>query len=42
MEKKIILADTSILIEFFRKNDKNKTTLVKLVRDGYLMLMMRG
>lgn len=30
MADKIILADTSILIEYFRKSDKSNSTLVKL------------
>lgn len=30
MEKKIILLDTSILIEYFRKTDKSKSQLFKL------------
>jgi predicted nucleic acid-binding protein len=39
MEKKIILADTSIFIEFFRKNDKDKTALIQLVRNGYVYVI---
>lgn len=35
MEKKIVLVDTSILIDLFRKTDKEKSELVKLVREGY-------
>jgi tRNA(fMet)-specific endonuclease VapC len=33
MADKIVLGDTSILIEFFRKKDKSKTTLVRLLED---------
>lgn len=29
------MADTSILIDFFRKTDKTKSLLVSLARDGY-------
>lgn len=35
MADKIILADTSLLIELFRKTDKANSTLVSLVRQGY-------
>jgi predicted nucleic acid-binding protein len=35
MAGKIILADTSILIDFFRKTDKANSKLIALVRDGY-------
>lgn len=35
MENKIILIDTSILIEFFRKTDKANSTLLSLVKKGY-------
>ncbi len=31
----MILVDTSILIDFFRKTDKSKTVLLALVREGY-------
>ncbi|MHA4742491.1 type II toxin-antitoxin system VapC family toxin [Dyadobacter sp. MSC1_007] len=34
MEKKLILVDTSILIDFFRKTDKSNSQLIKLVRDN--------
>jgi tRNA(fMet)-specific endonuclease VapC len=36
MENKIILIDTSILIEFFRKTDKAKSILLGLVKQGYI------
>jgi tRNA(fMet)-specific endonuclease VapC len=32
MEKKLVLVDTSILIDFFRKTDKANSQLMKLVR----------
>ena len=35
MEEKIILADTSILIDFFRKTDKSNSRLIALIRQGY-------
>jgi tRNA(fMet)-specific endonuclease VapC len=35
MAEKMILVDTSILIDLFRKTDKSKTALVSLVKDGY-------
>lgn len=35
MAEKIVLADTSILIDFFRKTDKENSTLIALVRQGY-------
>ena|SRR6185312_15671788 len=35
MEENIVLADTSILIDYFRKTDKSNSTLVKLFRQGY-------
>lgn len=35
MENKIILIDTSILIDYFRKIDKTKSTLVSLVDKGF-------
>ena len=35
MADKIILADTSILIEYFRKSDKSNSTLVKLFNQDY-------
>jgi predicted nucleic acid-binding protein len=35
MAEKMILIDTSILIDLFRKTDKSKTALVSLVKDGY-------
>ncbi|MGI8635573.1 MAG: type II toxin-antitoxin system VapC family toxin [Segetibacter sp.] len=35
MADKIILVDTSILIDLFRKTDKTNSTLVALVREGY-------
>lgn len=36
MAEKIILADTSILIDFFRKTDKANSKLIALVREGYV------
>lgn len=35
MADKIVLADTSILIDYFRKSDKSNSILVKLFRRGY-------
>jgi tRNA(fMet)-specific endonuclease VapC len=35
MEDNIVLADTSILIDYFRKTDKSNSILVKLFRQGY-------
>lgn len=35
MESNLILIDTSILIDFFRKTDKENATLVKLTKQGY-------
>ncbi len=35
MADKIILADTSLLIDFFRKCDKSKSQLISLVKKGY-------
>ena len=35
MADKIILADTSLLIDFFRKSDKSKYKLISLIKDGY-------
>jgi tRNA(fMet)-specific endonuclease VapC len=35
MENKLILIDTSILIEFFRKTDKANSTLLNLVKKGF-------
>ncbi len=35
MAEKIVLVDTSILIDFFRKTDKSKSQLVSLVRQGF-------
>lgn len=35
MAEKIILADTSILIDFSRKTDKANSKLIALVREGY-------
>ncbi len=35
MADKIVLADTSILIDLFRKTDKSNSVLVSLVRQGY-------
>lgn len=35
MAKKIVLVDTSILIDLFRKTDKSNSILLALVRQGY-------
>ena len=35
MADKVILADTSLLIDFFRKSDKSKSQLISLVKRGY-------
>lgn len=35
MAYKIVLVDTSILIDYFRKKDKEKSVLVALVKQGY-------
>ena len=35
MADKIILIDTSILIDYYRKTDKEKSVWIKLIRDGY-------
>ncbi len=35
MTDKIILVDTSILIDLFRKTDKDNASLIALVRQGY-------
>ncbi len=35
MADKIILLDTSILIDYYRKTDKNNTVWVSMVRQGY-------
>ena len=35
MADNIVLVDTSILIDFFRKSDKANSPLVSLVRQGY-------
>jgi len=35
MEKEIILLDTGILIEYFRKKDKEKSILYQLSLDSY-------
>lgn len=35
MANKIILVDTSILIDFFRKTDKSNSVLIGLVKKGY-------
>lgn len=35
MAGKIILVDTSILIDYFRKSDKSKSKLISLTRAGY-------
>lgn len=35
MADKIILIDTSVLIDYFRKTDKENAALVALVKQGY-------
>ncbi len=35
MEDKIVLVDTSILIDLFRKTDKANSVLISLVKQGY-------
>jgi len=35
MADKIILVDTSILIDYFRKSDKANSKLISLIRNGY-------
>lgn len=35
MAEKIVLVDTSILIDLFRKTDKSNAALIALVRQGY-------
>lgn len=35
MADKIVLVDTSVLIDYFRKTDKNNAVLVALVKQGY-------
>ena len=35
MEEKLIMVDTSILLDFYRKTDKENAVWVKLVRQGY-------
>ncbi|MCF0058434.1 type II toxin-antitoxin system VapC family toxin [Dyadobacter sp. CY356] len=35
MAEKIVLVDTSILIDLFRKTDKNNSKLLALLRQGY-------
>ena len=36
MADKIVLVDTSILIDLFRKTDKSNSKLISLVRQGYI------
>jgi tRNA(fMet)-specific endonuclease VapC len=35
MADKIVLIDTSILIDLFRKSDKSNSVLISLVKQGY-------
>lgn len=35
MENQIVLVDTSILIDYYRKTDKEKTVWISLIRQGY-------
>jgi len=36
MAQKVVLVDTSILIDLFRKTDKSNSKLVALVKQGYI------
>jgi tRNA(fMet)-specific endonuclease VapC len=36
MAKKLVLVDTSILIDFFRKSEKANSRLLKLVREDFI------
>jgi tRNA(fMet)-specific endonuclease VapC len=36
MADKIILIDTSVLIDYFRKTDKENAALVEIVKQGYI------
>lgn len=36
MAKELVLVDTSILIDFFRKSDKSNSRLLKLVRNDFI------
>lgn len=36
MENKVIMVDTSILIDFYRKTDKKNSVWIELVRQGYV------
>lgn len=36
MADKIVLVDTSVLIDYYRKTDKEKSVWISLVRQGYL------
>jgi len=36
MAGKIVLADTSVLIDFFRKSDKGNSYLLGLIRQDYM------
>ena len=40
MAEKIVLADTSLLIDFFRKSDKSKSQLVSLIRKGFCICVI--
>lgn len=35
MANKVIVVDTSILIDFYRKTDKTKSVWISLIREGY-------
>ncbi|MES2704957.1 MAG: type II toxin-antitoxin system VapC family toxin [Bacteroidota bacterium] len=35
MADKIVMVDTSVLIDYYRKTDKEKTIFIKLVREQY-------
>ena len=35
MAEKVVMVDTSILIDFYRKTDKNNSAWIALVRQGY-------
>lgn len=35
MAEKVVMVDTSILIDYYRKTDKNNSVWISLVREGY-------
>lgn len=42
MAKKLVLVDTSILIDFFRKSDKANSRLLKLVTEDFSYCISKG